>query len=61
MFASVGLPGLNGFVGEYMTLLGAFTSPFLNSWAYTIVGALGIIFCCCIFIMDVPKSVLWYK
>ncbi|HPD33529.1 MAG TPA: NADH-quinone oxidoreductase subunit M [Candidatus Kapabacteria bacterium] len=44
MFASVGLPGLNGFVGEYMTLLGAFTSPFLNSWVYTIVGAFGIIF-----------------
>ncbi|MEN6295289.1 MAG: NADH-quinone oxidoreductase subunit M [Chloroherpetonaceae bacterium] len=44
MFASAGLPGLNGFVGEFMTLLGAFTSPFLNSWAYTIVGAFGVIF-----------------
>ena len=44
MLASVGLPGLNGFVGEYMTLLGAFTSPFLNSWAYTIVGTTGVIF-----------------
>lgn len=44
MLASVGLPGLNGFVGEYMTLLGAFTSPFLNSWSYTIVGATGVIF-----------------
>jgi NADH-quinone oxidoreductase subunit M len=44
MLASVGLPGLNGFVGEYLTLLGAFKSPFLNSWAYTIVGATGVIF-----------------
>jgi len=27
VLASVGLPGLNGFVGEFLTLLGAFTSP----------------------------------
>ncbi len=44
MFASVGLPGLNGFVGELLTLVGAFKSPFLNSWAYTIIGASGVIF-----------------
>jgi NADH-quinone oxidoreductase subunit M len=44
MFASVGLPGLNGFVGEYLTLLGAFRSPVLNSWSYAIVSATGVIF-----------------
>ncbi len=44
MFASVGLPGLNGFVGEFLTLLGAFKSPFLNSYWFTIVGASGVIF-----------------
>ncbi len=44
MFASVGLPGLNGFVGEYLTLLGAFQSPFLNNWTYAIVSASGVIF-----------------
>ncbi len=44
MFASVGLPGLNGFIGEYLTLLGAFRSPFLGSWSYAIVGASGVIF-----------------
>lgn len=44
MFSSVGLPGLNGFVGEYMTLIGAFTSPILHNWSYTIVAALGVIF-----------------
>lgn len=44
MFASVGLPGLNGFVGEYLTLLGAFKSPVLHSYAYTIFGASGVIF-----------------
>jgi len=44
MLASVGLPGLNGFVGEYLTLFGAFISPFLNSYAYTIIAATGVIF-----------------
>ncbi|MES2766316.1 MAG: NADH-quinone oxidoreductase subunit M [Bacteroidota bacterium] len=44
MFASVGLPGLNGFVGEFLTLVGAFNSPFLNSPWYTIVAATGVIF-----------------
>lgn len=44
MFASVGLPGLNGFVGEYLTLIGAFQSPYLHNWAYAIVSASGVIF-----------------
>lgn len=44
MLASVGLPGLNGFVGEYLTLLGAFESPILNSHWYTIFSATGVIF-----------------
>lgn len=47
MLASVGLPGLNGFVGEYLTLLGAFKSPFLHSYAYTIIAATGVIFAAC--------------
>jgi len=44
MFASVGLPGLNGFIGEFLTLVGAFKSPFLNSYVFSIVGASGVIF-----------------
>ncbi|MDP4175693.1 MAG: NADH-quinone oxidoreductase subunit M [Bacteroidota bacterium] len=47
MFASLssmGLPGLNGFVGEFLILLGSFKSPVLNSWAYTIFAASGVIF-----------------
>ncbi len=44
MFSSVGLPGLNGFVGEYLTLIGAFTSPILNSWGYAIAASTGVIF-----------------
>ncbi len=47
MLASVGLPGLNGFVGEYLTLIGAFKSPFLNSYWYAIIAATGVIFAAC--------------
>ncbi len=44
MFASVGLPGLNGFIGEFLTLKGAFDSRILDSWWFTIIGATGVIF-----------------
>ena len=44
MFASVGLPMLNGFVGEYLTLVGAFISPVYNSPVFAILGATGVIF-----------------
>ncbi len=44
MFASVGLPGLNGFVGEYLTLLGAFKSGFYDSVWFTVLAATGVIF-----------------
>jgi NADH-quinone oxidoreductase subunit M len=43
MLSSVGLPGLNGFVGEFLILLGAFTSPFLASRAYAVIAASGVI------------------
>jgi NADH-quinone oxidoreductase subunit M len=43
MFASVGLPGLNGFVGEFYTLLGAFTSEIFTTKAFAIIGASGVI------------------
>ena len=44
MFASVGLPMLNGFVGEFLILLGAFTSPFYDNIIYAILGTTGVIF-----------------
>jgi len=43
MFASIGLPGLNGFVGEFYTLIGAFGSKYLSSNSYAIFGTLGVI------------------
>jgi len=43
MLSSVGLPGLNGFVGEYLTLMGAFQSSILHNWAYAIFSCTGVI------------------
>lgn len=42
--SSIGLPGLNGFVGEFLILVGSFTSPVLNSVAFAAVSATGVIF-----------------
>ncbi|MGQ9642576.1 MAG: NADH-quinone oxidoreductase subunit M [Ignavibacterium sp.] len=47
MFASlssVGLPGLNGFIGEFLILLGSFKSGVLHSWWFTAFAATGVIF-----------------
>ncbi|MDC1068654.1 NADH-quinone oxidoreductase subunit M [Candidatus Kapabacteria bacterium] len=44
MFSSIGLPILNGFVGEFLTLMGAFKSTVLNNHWYAIIGATGVIF-----------------
>ncbi len=41
--SSIGLPGLNGFVGEFLILLGSFNSAVLNPW-FAIIGATGVIF-----------------
>jgi NADH-quinone oxidoreductase subunit M len=41
--SSIGLPGLNGFVGEFLILLGSFRSTFLGSYAYAAFAATGVI------------------
>lgn len=41
-FASLGLPGFSGFIGELFTLVGAFKSKYLPVWM-PILGALGIV------------------
>ena len=40
--SSIGLPGTNGFVSEFLTVLGAFTSPWLGPW-YGATAAIGVI------------------
>ncbi len=41
--SSIGLPGLNGFIGEFMILVGAFNSPLLGSHTYTIIATSGVV------------------
>jgi NADH-quinone oxidoreductase subunit M len=41
--SSMGLPGLNGFVGEFTILLGAFGSEAIGSYWYAGLAALGVI------------------
>lgn len=43
MLSSIGLPGLNGFVGEFLILVGAFKSPILQNGTYAVLGAIGVI------------------
>jgi NADH-quinone oxidoreductase subunit M len=42
--SSIGLPGLNGFIGEFLILIGSFKSSTLNSWWFTVFAASGVIF-----------------
>ncbi len=42
IFASLGLPGFSGFIGEFFSLMGAFTSGYLSP-IYATLGALGIL------------------
>ncbi|MGM0589942.1 MAG: complex I subunit 4 family protein [Bacteroidota bacterium] len=41
--ASIGLPGLNGFVGEFLILNGSFNSTILNTKTFAVLGATGVI------------------
>ncbi len=42
-FASIGLPGLNGFVGEFLILNGSFSSTLYNNPVYAVLGTIGVI------------------
>ena len=44
VFASAGLPGLNGFVGEFMILIGSWNSPTLGNPILIAVATTGVIF-----------------
>ncbi len=43
IFSSIGLPGLNGFVGEFLILLGSFYSPNLGTNLYSIISTTAVI------------------
>ncbi|MCX7876621.1 MAG: NADH-quinone oxidoreductase subunit M [Melioribacteraceae bacterium] len=44
MLSSVGLPGLNGFIGEFLILIGSFKSNVLDNFWFTAFAATGVIF-----------------
>ncbi|MCZ6776529.1 MAG: NADH-quinone oxidoreductase subunit M [Ignavibacteria bacterium] len=43
MLSSIGLPGLNGFVGEFLILVGSFKSKYLGSHWFAILAATGVV------------------
>jgi NADH-quinone oxidoreductase subunit M len=43
-FSSIGLPGLNGFVGEFLIMVGSFKSTLIDNRLFTCIAGLGIIF-----------------
>ena len=55
--ASVGLPGLNGFVGEFLTLLGAFNTVLMGP-VYAAIAGTGLIFGA-IYILHMVGKVVW--
>ena len=54
-FSSVGLPGLNGFVGEFLILLGTWTSP--HRW-WAVFAATGVILSA-IYMLTLVQRVFW--
>ncbi len=58
VLGSAGLPGLSGFVGEFLTLLGAFTAGDLLGWKYAAVAGIGLILGA-IYILYMVGKVVW--
>ena len=53
MLSSIGVPGLNGFVGEYLILIGSF----LTARWWTVVAATGVILAAAVPAVGVPAGV----
>jgi NADH-quinone oxidoreductase subunit M len=55
--SSIGLPGLNGFTSEFLTILGAFTSQYLGI-RYGVFAALGVILGA-VYMLHMTARVIW--
>lgn len=53
-FASLGLPGFSGFVGELFTLMGSFQSQWLSGWL-TVVATMGILLAAAYFLWTLQR------
>ncbi len=60
VLASAGLPGLNGFVGEFLILIGAFKSTVLNSPILVAVATTGVILSA-IYLLYMVYETFWGK
>ena len=58
-FSSIGLPGLNGFVGEFLIMIGSFKSTLIDNRVFTVIAGLGIIFSAVYMLVDVSASDVW--
>ncbi len=58
--SSIGLPGLNGFIGEFLILIGSFKSHVLDNWWFTIFAASGVIFAA-VYLLWMYERVVWGK
>ncbi len=58
--SSIGLPGLNGFIGEFLILIGAFKSDYLGTPAFSILAASGVILAA-VYILTMFKRVMYGK
>jgi len=56
-FSSIGLPGLNGFVGEFLILTGTFNAPGVPRW-WAIVATSGMILSA-IYLLTLVQRVFW--
>lgn len=56
MLSSIGLPGLNGFVGEFLCVLGAYKLKFI----YAIFGVMGVIFAA-VYMLNMFEKVVFLK
>jgi NADH-quinone oxidoreductase subunit M len=58
VLASVGLPGLNGFVGEFLTLMGAFVAGDVLGPKFAVAAGFGMIFAA-IYLLYLTGKVVW--
>jgi NADH-quinone oxidoreductase subunit M len=56
-FSSIGLPGLNGFVGEFLILAGAFRSPTAPRW-WAVVATSGMVLSA-VYMLTLVQRVFW--
>ncbi|MDY0087012.1 MAG: NADH-quinone oxidoreductase subunit M [Coriobacteriia bacterium] len=56
-FASLGLPGLAGFVGEFLSLVGAWRSPLIAP-GYVVIAAVGVLLAAAYMLWMVQRTVL---